>query len=105
MPISYFKSDLNKERILGEYLDERYLEIFAKSTFKVKRIHDKTKQLLGIDLILYDNSRSYNIDEKAQLDYLNQSLPTFAFELSYLKKEIGAKVGSWMDPKKRTCTF
>lgn len=41
------------------------------------------------------------MDEKAQLDYVNESLPTFAFELSYLKN--GDQKRGWLfDASKKT---
>jgi hypothetical protein len=86
MDSSSFHNDLSKEAILGTFLDERYTEIFERSDYLVERIVDVDQQHLGVDLILKNQSNSFMVDEKAQLDYLNSSLPTFAFELSYLKK-------------------
>lgn len=37
------------------------------------------------------NGKLYSVDEKAQLDYVNENLPTFAFEISYLKRRIPKK--------------
>lgn len=87
---SNFKSDLNKEQKLGLFLDKIYPEKFEKD-FQIHRITDRTRQHAGIDLEIHDyrnheDVQVYFVDEKAQLDYLNKSLPTFAFELSYLKK-------------------
>jgi hypothetical protein len=87
---SKFKSDLSKEQKLGLFLDTVYAEKFDIN-FQTHRIIDKKRQLSGIDLEIHDcrkrnDVKIYFVDEKAQLDYLNKSLPTFAFELSYLKK-------------------
>ena len=87
---SKFKSDLSKEQKLGLFLDTIYAKKFD-SNFQTHRIVDKKRQLTGIDLEIHDcrkrnDVKIYFVDEKAQLDYLNKSLPTFAFELSYLKK-------------------
>jgi len=95
--MSKFKSDLNKEQILAEYLDDIYTEL----GLDVKRVSDSTNQNKGIDLIIEHNTKKYFVDEKAQLHYLNTSLPTFAFELSYLKGGV-LKQGWLFDKKKQT---
>ena len=82
---SSFHHDLSKEEILSTYLDVFYEDIFKSSEYSMERISDLNLQHKGVDLILSNKSKKYNIDEKAQLDYINSSLPTFAFELSYLK--------------------
>lgn len=79
--MSFFNRDLNKEQVLGNYLDEIYLKL--KIPFK--RNHDVNLQHRGVDLIYNHLGKDFFIDEKAQLDYLNCDLPTFTFELSYLK--------------------
>lgn len=57
----------------------------------------------GIDLILKDKNsgKPFFVDEKAQLDYVNESLPTFAFELMYLKNTV-QKQGWLFDASKKT---
>lgn len=57
----------------------------------------------GIDLILKDKhlEKQFLVDEKAQLDYVNESLPTFAFELFYQKNGI-QKQGWLFDASKKT---
>jgi len=83
---SKFYEDLSKEEFLGTYLDTFYPQIFKDSTFTVERIWDTRQQHQGIDLLLKNDKQCFYVDEKAQLDYLNISLPTFAFEISYLKR-------------------
>ncbi|CDF80450.1 conserved hypothetical protein [Formosa agariphila KMM 3901] len=85
MSHSNFHKDLNKEAILGEYLDMVYPNIFRTSGYAVKRVTDLSLQYQGVDLLLFNKNKTFYVDEKAQLDYLNTALPTFAFELSYLK--------------------
>lgn len=92
-----FNSDLSQEAILSEYLDNLYKE--KKIDFQ--RIFDLDKQHQGIDLVIQHNSVDYFIDEKAQLHYLNKDLPTFTFELSYLKNN-KLKEGWLFDNKKLT---
>ena len=82
-----FEEDLENEKILGNYLDKIYSEIFDSTKFNVTRVRDYHKQNSGIDIVInhLKSSQKFYIDEKAQLDYINQDLPTFAFETSYLK--------------------
>ncbi len=58
---------------------------------------------MGIDVILTDKKtgKAYFVDEKAQLDYINESLPTFAFELFY-EKDDAQKQGWLFDASKKT---
>lgn len=82
---SNFTDDLSKEKLLSKFLDEYYSDIFSDSKYSIKRITEMDLQHQGVDLILDNGTSKFYVDEKAQLDYLNNSLPTFAFELSYLK--------------------
>ena len=86
---SKFYEDLSKEELLGTYLDIYYPQIFKDSPFKVERVWNAQQQRRGIDLLLKSEEDCFYVDEKAQLDYFNTSLPTFAFEISYLKR------GNW----------
>lgn len=92
-----FKSDLAQESILSKYLDGLYKE----KGIDFCRIFDLEKQLKGIDIIIQYKTTEYFIDEKAQLHYLNSDLPTFTFELSYLKNE-DVKEGWLFDKNKLT---
>lgn len=94
---SKYNTDKLKEEILGIYLDK----IYDQFEYKLTRIGDHNSQMLGIDLIAEYGSIEYNIDEKAQLDYLNYDLPTFTFEVSYYKD--GRHKEGWLhDGKKLT---
>ena len=68
-----------------------------------KRISSYKEQLQGIDLVLIHkgSQKEYFVDEKAQLDYINESLPTFAFELFYEKDGV-QKQGWLFDQEKKT---
>jgi hypothetical protein len=96
--MSYFKTDLLKEKILGKYLDKIYLKL----GFNFKRIDDVKSQFKGIDVIITHKKSDYYIDEKSQLHYLNKDLPTFTFELSYLNKNHKIKEGWFFDQSKDT---
>ncbi len=71
--------------------------------YRFERVSNLKKQLQGIDLILKDNrsEKQFFVDEKAQLDYINESLPTFAFELYYQKNGV-QKQGWLFDVSKKT---
>lgn len=82
-------------------MDSYYQKHLKKYAFE--RISDRKQQLQGIDLILKDTLTHvpFYVDEKAQLDYVNESLPTFAFELFYEKE--GTKKQGWLfDVAKKT---
>ena len=70
--------------MLGEYLDKQYPVIFEPKGFQIERVFDKAQQKQGIDVILNKGDKFYHIDEKAQLDYIDRPIPTFAFEISFL---------------------
>lgn len=98
---SKFKADLKKEQKLTPLLDSYYQEHLKHYSFE--RISQLKKQLQGIDVILKDkrSSKQFYVDEKAQLDYINESLPTFAFELFYQKNGV-QKQGWLFDAAKKT---
>jgi hypothetical protein len=98
---SNFKKDLKKEQNLAHLLDAYYKKNLKHYNFE--RIYDLKRQLQGIDLIFTDrkSQNQFYIDEKAQLDYINDDLPTFAFELNYQKQGV-TKQGWLFDPLKKT---
>ena len=102
-----FQLDLSDEHRFGLYLDKVYPNIKGlEKRFTFFRKEDLESQHLGIDLILVDkkSNKKIYVDEKAQLHYLNKSLPTFTFELSYLKNNQWRK-GWFYDEKKLTHTY
>ena len=95
--MSNFSQDLKAEQILCDYLDE----IYTSKNYSFVRKSDLQSQYEGVDLYLKHGDSSIAVDEKAQLHYLNKTLPTFAFELSYLK--FGQKKSGWLfDKNKKT---
>ncbi len=97
---SSFRSDLSKEQSLHSLLDGHYARM---KNYQYNRIHDMQQQLNGVDLFFTHKTtrEKYAVDEKAQLDYINEDLPTFAFEIHYLK-DGQLKTGWFFDPKKKT---
>ena len=79
--------DMAAEQALASYMDEYFYArlIETGELSAVERIHDIEMQKKGVDVIAEKNDDKAYIDEKGQLYYINQGLPTFAFELGYLK--------------------
>ena len=98
---SNFKSDLKKEKQLSLLLDSCYKSKLKHYSFE--RIADLNQQYKGVDVIFKHKQKGdvYYIDEKAQLDYINEDLPTFAFEVSYQKNSM-QKQGWLFDQSKKT---
>jgi len=98
---STFESDLQKEQSLAFLLDAYYQKHLKAHDFE--RVSDIKQQIKGIDLVFTNkiSGERYYIDEKAQLDYINETLPTFAFELAYSKN--GESKEGWLyDSDKKT---
>ena len=68
-------------------MDENlYANLLKEGKFtSIYREYSRERQLQGIDVTVNSRSSSVNIDEKAQLYYINKDLPTFAFELQFLR--------------------
>ena len=114
MKSSKFKKDIQADNWFSSILDrDFYPEFIARlnrkwpdNNFSFKRITDEERQFQGIDLIISDSKTSieYLIDQKAQLNYRDKKLPTFTFELSYLKDGRN-KIGWFLDSKKKTTQY
>lgn len=80
--------DMSAEAQLGFFLDTYLYDRFPKSDAfsRIERMHNKADQLSGVDVRFTSKDGAvYDVDEKAQLYYLNKSLPTFAFEIQFLR--------------------
>lgn len=80
--------DMSAEAQLGFFLDTYLYDRFPKSDAfsRIERMHNKADQLAGVDVRFTSKDGAvYDVDEKAQLYYLNKSLPTFAFEIQFLR--------------------
>lgn len=101
MKKSSFKNDLEKEKELSLFLDGLYRKHLKYNSFT--RENNISQQLRGVDVIFTNikTKKRHSVDEKAQLDYLNDNLPTFAFELSY-KKDGKRREGWLFDSSKKT---
>lgn len=98
---SHFQKDIQSEQILGSFLDDLYMQL----GINFQRISDKEKQNQGIDIIVVNRKgKQLFVDEKAQLDYIGQSLKTFAFEIGFFKHQ-DHKKGWLYDGKKLTSHY
>lgn len=98
---SSFNQDLLREKMLSGLVDAYYQKNLRHYTFE--RVEDLNLQHRGVDVIFthLHTKKQFKIDEKAQLDYINEDLPTFAFEICYHKKGI-VKKGWFYDLDKET---
>lgn len=81
-------TDSNAEQELALFLDKYlYPHLSTYSQFTYTRTKIREEQLKGVDVVASNTRKSYYIDEKAQLYYINESLPTFAFEVDSMQKE------------------
>lgn len=89
--------DMSAEAQLGLFLDTYLYSVFPKKDhfLSIERVHDKAEQLAGVDVRFTGSDGAvYNVDEKAQLYYLNRGLGTFAFELQFLRN--GIETCGWL---------
>lgn len=95
---SFREKDMNAEKKLGEFMDRCFYSKLCTpdgKPVKYERIHDRKKQLEGIDIILDLENKKFKIDEKASLYYSNAMIPTFAFEIDSIQQGHNNPVGGW----------
>lgn len=87
--------DMHAEQALAKFLDVHlYRELLNEGNFtSFQRITSIAQQKQGIDVIAKTDTSVAYIDEKAQLHYINKTLPTFAFELEFLLN--GQAIEGW----------
>ncbi len=89
--------DMSAEAQLGIFLDAYLYKKFphGESFSHIERIQNKAEQLSGVDVRFTSKDGTvYDVDEKAQLYYLNKNLPTFAFEIQFLRE--GKETLGWL---------
>lgn len=94
-PHRTYEEDLRKTKVVEKFLD-KYL---YKGT--QKRITDKKQQLAGIDVIFEDKK----IDEKAAINYMENQLETYSFELEFTDKYGIVRDGWLVDSKKENTHY
>lgn len=104
---SVYRRDLAQEAMFSNFLDMCLYQPIAEILHRperlvsFKRITDLDMQHAGIDVVYKHRGLTIFIDEKSQLHNLNRDIPTFAFELSYLKQ--GEERTGWLlDKRKKT---
>lgn len=79
---SSYNEDKRKEELFAKWLDKHFYPTKERRSKKITRIYDEKIQKLGIDVIAeHIEGGIFCIDEKATLHYINQNIPTFAFEI------------------------
>lgn len=105
-------SDFNKDKAVESFLANTLLNRIYHNKFESdndifwKRTNLRNDQQNGIDLKIFsiEKSKTFYVDEKAQLNYINTKLPTCAFEIIYYKNEI-LKEGWLFDDNKITDVY
>lgn len=101
--MSNFEQDRRAEAAVAEFMDIYY---YPYQGFRCVRASALDEQFAGVDVTVQsgDGSRHY-VDEKASTYYVNERiLPTFAFELSYVKSG-GIKDGWFVRDDLRTTDY
>jgi hypothetical protein len=94
-------SDVEKE--IASFMDERY---YSKNVTEFNRFNDKENQLKGKDVTFtLGNLKNIVVDEKAQTHYINENLPTFAFEISFIRASGDWTLGWLLDKSKENEYF
>lgn len=71
---------------------EKFLDkYYYKGSSRVERVHDKKRQVQGIDVII--DGKTF-VDEKCATDYINRPLYTFALEISSVNRN-GERYPGW----------
>lgn len=98
-------SDTLAEVEIGKFLDKYFYSELTNNDCSFNRVHDKSLQLKGIDVICEQkNGRIFYLDEKAQVHYINKNLPTFAFEVDSIQR--GHLTQGWfLNPRYETTHY
>jgi hypothetical protein len=91
--------DSNAEQELGKFLDKYF---YPKAGLHHTRVYDKYQQIAGVDVVLFHNDKTKNIDEKAAMNYINRDLQTYAFEISFINRAGVPSAGWLFDQSKKT---
>jgi len=110
MPTSLFAKDIKAEARFAAFLDKTLYKPLEKiivspaGPVSFDRMTDMEMQMHGVDVLMCEGHHELYIDEKSQLHYINENVPTFAFELSYLKNGI-VEPGWLLDSRKLTHAY
>ena len=89
--------DMGAEQELAKFLDRCFwARLKAEGAIlDWERVIDREVQLAGTDVVLTSHKGRFACDEKSTLHYLNRNIPTFAFELSFMRNDGGEACG-WL---------
>ncbi len=101
MVISFREYDSNAEQEIARFLDKN---LYSKEIIKdFKRFSDKEDQLKGKDVqFSIEDLKDIIVDEKAQIYYVNKNIPTFAFEVNFIRNSGDLTLGWFFDSNKET---
>lgn len=88
------KEDMKAEQELGRFLDDYFYNRLKEEhpTVCYERQYTKQTQMDGIDVVVQtDETPIMYIDEKVSIYYRNTMLPTFAFEINSIQKDLGER--------------
>lgn len=106
MVASLRKSDSIAEQALGAFLDEHFYETLHKrdAGFEYERVHDRKRQLKGMDVIVNYHGNRIVIDEKSALHWITIILGRFRSSCHHCKVGIVIRCrdGSTMPMRRRT---
>lgn len=103
MAYSNREIDMQQERKVVAFIQQY---VFPHLYDNAEFIEDLERQLQGIDVIIYDNNFTENLDIKAQASarYINNPVPTFVHELLYTNKSKKDEIG-WFLKDLETDTY
>lgn len=81
---SNYENDKLKEELFSEWLDKYFYDILSKKSLIMgwHRVNGEKLQKKGQDTIVVTTTGNEKIiDEKTTLNYINENIPTFAFEI------------------------
>lgn len=100
------EEDMTAEQELAKYLDKYLYDRLKLKCKTISRITDKTLQMEGLDVIIeYDNGDLVNIDEKAQLHYIDVCRKTFVFEVDFIGRNNTLHPGWLYNNELKTDTY
>jgi hypothetical protein len=83
MPSTFRQRDSIVEKEIAKFMDEKF---YGRQVTGFIRFEDKENQLKGKDVsFTWGELKNIIVDEKAQTHYINENLPTFAFEISFIR--------------------
>lgn len=101
--MSHRKRDSRVEKEISKFMDEQFYSNKVKDFI---RFEDLDNQLKGKDVsFTLGKLKNILVDEKAQSQYINKNLPTFAFEISFIRSSGDWTLGWLFDTTKENNYF